>query len=429
MTHRALMVAALAEGRSTIVGAGDGEDNISTRAAMTALGARFADEDGDIIVDGVGLRGLRDASAPIDCGNSGTTARLLAGVLAGAGVTATLTGDASLSVRPMRRVADPLTDLGYTVTVTGERGTLPLTVTGGRRSNTEPVRAVLNVASAQVKSCILLSGLFRGADTEVVEPAVSRDHTERLLRAFGVRCASTEHYTRPAEAHGTVPVVRLVPPASLRGRRIEVPGDLSSAAFLIAAGILRGESVAVNNVGTNPTRAAFLDLVQEMGADVTRRNRRVLEGGEPVADLEVSAGPLRGVTIEGAAVPIAIDEIPILCVLGAASSGRFVVRDAAELRVKESDRIEHTAGLLRAMGVDVEETPDGLQFEGLGAASFKAFEVDAAHDHRIAMSAAVAALCADGVCSITGAEAIDISYPSFADTLRSLGAVVDGVGR
>lgn len=429
VTHRAILLAMLARGTTEIHHPGTGADNLATLAAVRELGIEARLDDAEhMTVRGVGLGGLQPPTRPIDCMNSGTTARLLTGLLAGAGISATLTGDESLVRRPMRRVAAPLNDLGYRVSVS-ESGTMPIVIDGtvAPSPDAPAVRAVLKTASAQVKSCILLSGLFRLTPTEVIEPAVSRDHTERMIRAFGGRCESSAHYLRPLESPNLVeaPWCRLVPGIPLSWRRVEVPGDLSSAAFLLAAGVLTGTGVTVSGVGTNPTRTAFLDVLERMGARVSRSRRRLLSSGEPAADLATSPAELVGTRVAGAEIPVLIDEIPVLCVLGAASRGRFEVRDAAELRVKESDRIATTAELLRALGVQVETFEDGLAFDGLGGPSWGSFEVDSHGDHRIALAGAVAALAAGGPARIHRAEAIAVSYPQFVETLRSLGASVD----
>lgn len=426
VTHRAVMLAGIAVGTSEIHYPGTGADNLSTLGAMGALGVEASFDDPDhFTVVGRGPDSLVTPSEPIDCGNSGTTARLLAGLLAGAGVEATLTGDESLSGRPMRRVADPLCDLGYALE-TADGGTLPLSIGGARPIEDKGVRAVLRVASAQVKSCILLSGLYRARATEVVEPAVSRDHTERLVRAMGGRVSSTRHYLRPADHadDAEAPTVRLHPGPPLRGRVLEVPGDPSSAAFLLAAGAINGDGVEVEGVGINPTRVRYLDVLQRMGASVALRARRVLSTGEPSATLSVSEAKLSGATIRGFEVPLLIDEIPVLAVVGAAASGRFVVRDASELRVKESDRIETTASLLRAIGVDVVVHDDGFEFEGLGSPSWDGFEFDCGDDHRIAMAAIVAALAASGPSSLEGTDCVAVSFPEFVDTIGILGGSV-----
>lgn len=427
VTHRAVMLAGVSVGTSEIHHPGTGRDNLSTLGAMRALGVEATHDDAEhFTVVGRGPDALVAPSEPIDCGNSGTTARLLAGLLAGIGVSATLTGDASLSRRPMRRIAGPLVDLGYAVRPS-EAGTLPMVIDGRvRPAADQGARAVLNIASAQVKSCVLLSGLFRAAPTEVVEPAVSRDHTERLLRALGARCESSRHYLAP-ERHvddPLAPTVRLVPGPPLRGRVIEVPGDPSSAAFLVGAGLLVGDGLTIERVGTNPTRARFLDVLARMGGQARLDNRTALSSGEPAADIEVSATALRGTEVSGFEVPLVIDEIPILTVVAAACTGRFVVRDAKELRVKESDRIEEMANLLRALGVEVEVFEDGMAFDGLGRTGWPAFEFDCGDDHRIAMSAVVAALAADGPCTLHNTDCIDVSYPTFVETLEALGAKV-----
>lgn len=432
VTHRAIMFASIATGDSVIRGGGDGADNYSTIAVMQALGVPIREEEGAIHVQGVGLHGLKDPSEPLDCGNSGTTARLLVGLLAGAGVRATLIGDASLSGRPMARVADPLRDLGYTVDTTGDRHTMPMSTHSdtSNAKNDEPVRAVLNVASAQVKSCIMLSGLYRPEATEVVEPAASRDHTERLLRAMGRRVESSVHYLDPV-AHAdaeTLPTTRLHPEGSLRGGTLEVPGDFSSAAFIIAAALIAGEEVVIRNVNTNPTRIGMLHVVERMGARITQKNRRVLTTGEPVADLAIKGGPLKSTKVGGAEIPLLVDEIPVLAVVAAMAEGVTEIRDAKELRVKESDRVVTTANILRGMGVEVEELEDGLRVHGKGGTGWSGFRVDAEHDHRIAMTAAVAALgCTEDVI-VDGSECINISYPSFSAAMRSLGADMDDPG-
>ncbi|MCB9506566.1 MAG: 3-phosphoshikimate 1-carboxyvinyltransferase [Myxococcales bacterium] len=425
ITHRAVLVASIAEGVSEIVNPGLGADNLSTLGAVRALGVEATHDDArHFTVVGRGLHGWTSPSEPIDCGNSGTTARLLSGMLAGAGVAASLVGDASLSRRPMRRVAAPLTDLGYTVDTTD--GHLPLVISDAVPPEEKGVRAVLNVASAQVKSAILLSGLWRSKPTEVVEPAVSRDHTERLLRAMGARVASAPHYLDPERyaASPEAPMVTLQPGTPLSARRLEVPGDPSSAAFLLAAALLVGDGVVVEDVCTNPTRIRLLDVLQRMGGAVSRRRRRVVTTGEPVADLHAASAPLGGTEVSGFEIPLVIDEIPVLCVLGAAATGRFIVRDAGELRVKESDRIERVAALLAALGVTAETRPDGLEFDGLGGATWSGFEFDCGDDHRIAMAAIVAALAASTPSELTNTDCVAVSFPDFAETIGRLGAKV-----
>lgn len=421
VTHRALLLASIALGDSELYKPGVGEDNFTTINALRTLGVTILHNDADhITIRGVGLTGLQTPKKAIYCGNSGTTMRLLLGLLAGAGISATLTGDKSLSKRPMNRVILPLQKIGYPIK------SAPLVSKPRKKEQNKNVRIKLQIASAQVKSCILLSGLFRKGITEVIEPAVSRDHTERMLRAMGVRCESSFHYLDPTAAFSSdqKPFVRLHPNGILRGCRLEIPGDLSSAAFILAAALLTGNGVTTLNVGTNPTRSGFLSALKRMGASIKHANQRVLSSGEPVADLSTSPCSLTAITIKGAEIPLLIDEIPVLAVLGAASIGRFIVRDAKELRVKESDRIKKTVQLLSKIGCNVEEYDDGFAFDGLGKAFWPGFTIDSGGDHRIALAAAVAGLAASSAVSIIGAKAIAISYPEFAETLTSLNVKV-----
>jgi 3-phosphoshikimate 1-carboxyvinyltransferase len=425
VTHRSLLLAALCRGTTRILGAGQGEDNLATAGALRALGTRITiGEDGILQVE---AQGLRPCDEPLDCMNSGTTARLLTGVLAGLGVRATLVGDASLSRRPMRRVADPLRDLGFGVETIDGRLPLHIRAEGGEDSpaGRQPVRVELRVASAQVKSAILLACWLRNRPVELVEPAVSRDHTERLLRALGVRCESSRHYADPLghAERDTLPWVRIHGnQGAPAGRMLEVPGDISSAAFWWAAGLLTGGEVTVRGVGINPTRAALLRVLSDMGARVKLRNRRVLSTQEPVADVTVSAPEgLRAVTLEGAVIPLIIDEIPLLCLLGAAARGRMVVRDAEELRHKESDRVTSTAALLHAVGVKAEECPDGLAFEGLGRAEWPGPAVMAHGDHRLAMAGVVACMAASSPGTVDDPACMAVSYPGFLEALRGFG--------
>jgi prephenate dehydrogenase/3-phosphoshikimate 1-carboxyvinyltransferase len=361
----------------------------------------------DAIVLGVGLRGLREPTEPLDCGNSGTTMRLFTGVLAGAGVPATLIGDASLSRRPMERVAAPLRELGASVT-TGEKGRPPVRI---ERGSIHAGAISSKVASAQVKSAVLLAGLFTQGETSFTEPLKSRDHTERMLRQMGATIS----------VRGTTATVR--GPGKLHGIALDVPGDLSSAAFLLAAA-LAGGSVSLDHVGVNPTRAGFLDALSQLGARV---ELRMEEGSspqnEPTARLSAQEQPLRGAELAEDLVLRAIDEVPILSVLGALASGETVIRGAEELRVKESDRIAQMAQGLRAMGADVDELPDGLRIRG--GRKLHGAEIDSAHDHRIALAFSVAGLAADSPTTISGAEWADVSFPGFFDLLRKLGAEVE----
>jgi 3-phosphoshikimate 1-carboxyvinyltransferase len=448
ISHRALLFSALAEGESRIAGLAPGGDLRSTARCLAQLGVPLLRGDGtpwgaaagglaapvrpagseplperdadmgpdDALVRGVGLRGLRAPVAELDCGNSGTTLRLLCGILAGAGVPATLVGDASLSRRPMERVAAPLRELGARVR-TAPSGRPPVTLEGSGALRAGSIAS--EVASAQVKSAVLLAGLFTEGETSFTEPARSRDHTERLLRQMGVKVAS----------RGTTVAVR--GPARLSPIALEVPGDLSSAAFLLAAALVapEGSSLSLVHVGLNPTRSGFLDALTQLGARVQldlEREAGDAAGGEPAGELATTAQPLRGAELDADLVLRAIDEVPILAVLGAVARGTTVIRGAAELRVKESDRLAQMARGLRAMGAPVEELPDGLRVTGVGGGRrLGGAEIDSAHDHRIALAFSVAALAADSPTTISGAEWADVSFPGFFDLLRSFGAEVE----
>ena len=402
VAHRAAILAALAPGRSEIVGFSDAADPQSTLACLRALGIETeTGEDGRLIVHGGTLRA---PDGPLDCGNSGTTMRLLMGVLAGQPFESVLTGDASLSGRPMARVADPLRAMGADIELTD--GHAPVTIRPARLTGAS---YRLPVASAQVKSAVLLAGMFAAGRTTVVEPVPTRDHTERMLGLGSVVIGGARHVSVEGGAR---------PAAGLR----VVPRDVSAAAFFLVAGSTAEAAVIqMNAVGVNPTRSAVIDVLRAMGADIRLANERD-RGGEPIADVRVNAPPagLSGVEIAGAIVPNLIDEIPVLAVAAAFAEGRTVIRDAAELRVKETDRIAATAAFLRAMGADVEERPDGLVITGgrrlVGAT------VDARGDHRIAMAAAIAALGATGPTTITGAEAAAVSFPGFWDALDGVAA-------
>ncbi len=422
--HRALMMGALCRGVTEIEHLPDGEDNRSTRAVLRALGVTIEEPaPGVAVVHGTGA--LTPPSEPLDCGNSGTTMRLMAGLLAGQGVPAELFGDESLTRRPMRRVVTPLRQMGFDVEALGEGGRPPLQVRGATLESA--AGASLDgftydspVASAQVKSCVLLAGLRSGDDVVVNEPAPSRDHTELMLRYLGYRISSSPGYARPDDQPASV---RLHAPGRHRptARPMVVPGDISSAAFFLAAGALvEGAEVVIEAVSVNATRTGVLDALALMNAPVRLSNRRILPGGEPVADLHVSGSPgsLRPARIAGALIPRLIDEIPVLAVLAAAIDGETVFADAEELRVKESDRVATTVALLHAAGVDAEARPDGLVVRG--GKPLRAFAFDAGHDHRLAMAAAIAGLVADGESELVGAEVCAVSFPDFFDHLDAL---------
>ncbi|HKA89190.1 MAG TPA: 3-phosphoshikimate 1-carboxyvinyltransferase [Haliangiales bacterium] len=409
--HRAVLFAALTDGPCEVTGLSGGEDNLRTVAALQALGVRVAEG----VVQGVGLDGLRAAAAPLDCGNSGTSMRLLTGLLAAQPFRSELVGDEYLHRRPMRRVAEPLGRMGARVAGRPGQGKKageiypPLVV--------EPAGTLRGidyespVASAQVKSAILLAGLYARGRTSVREPGPSRDHTERMLRFLGAPIATGER-TTAVDPDGW--------DRRLRARPLRVPGDPSSAAFLLAAALVTGGTVRVRGACVNPTRTGFLDAIAAMGADVALENPRE-EAGEPIADVVVRGGrPLRGVDLAGDLVVRAIDEVPILAVVAARAEGTTTIRDAAELRVKESDRVATTVALLRAFGVAADEREDGLAIAG--GTALRPGDVDSHGDHRIAMAAAVAAAVAGG--RVVDVANVATSFPTFARLLRELGARV-----
>ncbi len=397
ISHRAIMLGSIADGVTRVEGFLEGEDSLATLAAFRRMGVRIeGPEAGRVVIHGVGLRGLRAPDGPLDLGNSGTSMRLLSGLLAGQGFPVTLTGDASLSRRPMRRVTAPLAAMGARVEATSE-GTPPLAIqpVAGLRG----IDYAMPVASAQVKSCLLLAGLYAGGETCVTEPAPSRDHTERMLEGFGY----------PVRRSG--PRVCVTGGGRLTAADIDVPADISSAAFfLVGASIAAGSEVVLEHVGVNPTRTGVLDILGLMGADVTRENER-LAGGEPVADLRVRAARLRGAVIPPELVPLAIDEFPAVFVAAACAEGQTVVTGAEELRVKESDRIQVMADGLRALGVDARPTPDGMVIRGgrIGGG-----QVDSRGDHRVAMAFAMAALRAEGEVVVDDCANVQTSFPGFA---------------
>lgn len=406
ISHRALMLAALAEGRSCIEGFLEGEDTRATAAVLQQLGVRItAPADGVRMIDGVGLRGLRASAQPLDCGNAGTGMRLLAGLLAGQGFDSTLVGDASLSRRPMRRVIDPLTAMG--ARIDSSDGLPPLHIHGGR--NLRGATIDTPVASAQVKSSILLAGLYAEGATEVREPQPTRDYTERMLAAFGWPITFGPGWARLEGGH------------RLRAADVRVPGDFSSAAFfIVAACVTPGSDLVLREVGLNPRRTGLLDTLRAMGADIAIE-RLGEQGGEPVGDLRVRHAPLRGIEIPVAHVADMIDECPVLFVAAASAQGRTVLRGAAELRVKESDRIAVMAAGLRRLGIAVEERPDGAVIEG---GALRGGAVDSAGDHRCAMSFAVAGLVADAPVHIRDCANVATSFPGFLDTVRAAGMAV-----
>lgn len=405
VSHRSLMLGSLAHGRTVVENFLDGADCLSTAAIFRSMGVAIRVRGTRVTVEGRGLNGLRAPKRPLDAGNSGTTARILLGLLSAQSFTSRLTGDRYLRRRPMRRVTEPLARMGAVITGGKDDDHLPLTI---HPSTLRGITHRSAVASAQVKSALLMAGLWAHGTTRVIEPVVSRDHTERMFRLFGI----------PLKVQGTRVELR-GPVAPFRGRRILVPGDISSAAFFLVAGLIVPDArLVLRNVGVNPTRTGLLDVLKTMGADVKARLRKVTNGSEPVADLEVRSSRLRGVTVGGSLVPRMIDEFPVLAVAATQAIGRTVVRDAAELRVKESDRIAAMEVNLRRMGAEITATKDGWIIEGPSRLQGGVF--DSFGDHRIAMSLAVAALVADGPVTILDTRNVATSFPSFEKLLNRI---------
>ncbi len=409
VSHRALMLAAIADGESRISGFLEGEDTRATAAVLAQLGVRIETPSaGERVVHGVGLHGLRGSSQSLDCGNAGTGMRLLTGLLAGQAFDSTLIGDASLSKRPMRRVTDPLALMGARIDT--RDGLPPLRVHGGQPLH--GIRYELPVASAQVKSALLLAGLYGIGETEIIEPHPTRDYTERMLAAFGWPIAFEPGRAKLDGGH------------ALHATDVNVPADFSSAAFfLVAASIVPGSALHLPAVGLNPRRTGLLHALRLMGADITIEHERE-SGGEPVGDLLVRHAPLHGVELPESLVPDMIDEFPALFIAASVASGRTVIRGAAELRVKESDRIATMATGLRALGAAIEETPDGAIIQGgqLGGGS-----VESHLDHRIAMSFALAGLVASGPVRINDCSHVATSFPGFLELANDCGFALQSV--
>ena len=408
ISHRALMISALAEGTSKVRGFLESEDCLASLAALRALAVRIERPSAhEVLVHGVGLHGLKGAEHPLDMGNAGTAIRLFTGLLCAQSFDSRLIGDASLMQRPMERVARPLREMGASVRTHG--GLPPVEIDGGRRLH--GIEYQMPVASAQVKSAVLLAGLYAEGPTTVIAPAVCRDHSERMLASCGVNVVST----------GLKSTVH--PPRRLDRQDIEVPGDFSSAAFFIVAGLLggAGDGLLLRNVGLNPTRTGLLDILRSMGADIGVENAR-LSGAEPVGDLRVRASALQGVVVPPSLVPLAIDEFPVLFVAAACAAGETVISGAEELRVKESDRIAAMSAGLTALGVEHEATPDGMRVLGRPEGpAFGGGEVDSRKDHRVAMSFSVASLRASGPIRVGDVANVATSFPGFVELARSVG--------
>ncbi|MBW4432114.1 MAG: 3-phosphoshikimate 1-carboxyvinyltransferase [Pelatocladus maniniholoensis HA4357-MV3] len=407
ISHRALMLGAIAQGQTQIKGLLLGEDPCSTASCFQAMGAEISELNSELVtVTGISLGNLQEPADVLNAGNSGTTMRLMLGLLAShPGRFFTVTGDSSLRSRPMSRVVKPLQQMG--AQIWGRQGTslAPLAISG---QALKPIHYHSPIASAQVKSCILLAGLLTEGQTTVTEPALSRDHSERMLRTFGAKL----------DIDPQTNSVTITGPAQLVGQTVVVPGDISSAAFwLVAGAIVPNSDLVIENVGVNSTRTGILEALAMMGADIQLLNEREV-AGEPVADLRVRSGRLQSCTIAGEIIPRLIDEIPILAVAAVFAAGTTVIKDAAELRVKESDRIAVMAQQLNKMGAKVTELPDGMEITG--GTPLVATDLDSYTDHRIAMSLAIAALVATGKTTIHRAEAASVSYPNFISTLQSV---------
>ena len=408
ISHRAIMFGSLAEGTTTIHGFLKGADCLSTIDCFRKMGISIEEKEDTIYVHGKGLHGLHKPEETLDVGNSGTTTRLISGILAGQNFDTVLSGDASLNSRPMGRIMKPLSMMGADITSIHDTGCAPLSIKG---RSLNAIHYDSPVASAQVKSCVLLAGLYANGKTSVTEPALSRNHTERMLRSFGANIVSDKN------------TCTITPPETLHGQHIEVPGDISSAAFFIVAALITPNSeIIINNVGINDTRAGILKVCQDMGANITLLNARE-EGGEPVADLLVKTSSLRGTIVEGDIIPALIDELPVIALMACFAKGQTIIKDAHELRVKESDRIAIMTENLGAMGADIIDTDDGFIINSRSDNTIPTLHgasINCSMDHRIAMTFAVAGLNADGETIITDSDCVDVSYPGFFAQLKQL---------
>ncbi len=408
ISHRAVMLGSIAQGTTEITNFLTGADCLSTIRCFRQMGASIEEKPDCILVHGRGLRGLTAPDGTLNTGNSGTTTRLMSGILAGQRFSSLLSGDDSLNSRPMKRIMDPLGQMGARITSVNGNGCAPLSIHPG---DLHGIAYTSPVASAQVKSAILLAGLYADGETSVTEPVLSRNHTELMLQNFGAYVMTALHPGGSATAY-------VEPCQELYGQQVYVPGDISSAAYFIAAALLTpGSELLIKNVGTNFTRAGFLKICEAMGADITLVNKTI-EGGEPRADILARNSSLKGTVIEGELIPTLIDEIPILAVMAALAEGTTVIRDAAELKVKETNRIDTVTAGLAAMGAHVTPTEDGMIIEG--ASCLTGARIQSHLDHRIAMAFAVAGLAAQGETFIEDSQCVDVSYPEFFQTLEQL---------
>lgn len=408
ISHRSIMLGSIALGTTEITHFLEGADCLSTIDCFRKMGVEIERKPSSILVHGKGLRGLTAPASTLNVGNSGTTTRLISGILSGQNFATTLSGDDSLNSRPMKRIMTPLNTMGAHIRSLNDNGCAPLHIRPGALHG---IHYQSPVASAQVKSAVLLAGLYADSPTSVTEPALSRNHTELMLQGFGAYVATDLHTDGTATAH-------VEPCKELYGQQICVPGDISSAAYFIAAALLvPGSELLVKNVGTNFTRAGFLKVCKAMGADIETVSQTI-EGGESRADLLVRYSHLKGTVIEGDIIPTLIDEIPMIAIMAAFADGQTVIRDAAELKVKETNRIDTVTAGLKAMGADITPTDDGMIIEGtrhLNGASIQSYL-----DHRIAMAFSVAGLASDGETQIVDSQCVDVSYPEFYATLNSV---------
>ena len=408
ISHRCIMFGSIADGVTEVRNFLEGADCLATIRCFRSMGIEIEEKNTTVIVHGKGLHGLSAPDSILDVGNSGTTTRLLSGILAGQPFESKLSGDESLNSRPMKRIMDPLTQMGAHISSILRNGCAPLYIAP---STLHGIHYDSPVASAQVKSCILLAGLYAEGETSVTVPSLSRNHTELMLREFGADIRTT-HALNSTEATASIR-----PCGRLFGQKITVPGDISSAAYFIAAGLIVPDSeILIENVGINPTRAGILKVCEDMGGNITLLNERT-EGGEKIADILVKTSSLHGITIEGDIIPTLIDEIPVIAVMAAAAEGTTIIKVAEELKVKETDRIDTVTDNLKAMGCNVTPTADGMIITG---GKLKGASIHTLLDHRIAMAFSIAALVAEGNTKILDSKCVDVSYPTFYDTFEQL---------
>ena len=412
ISHRCIMFGSIANGTTEIHNFLKGADCLATIRCFQSMGINIEETDHTITVHGKGLHGLSAPLNILDVGNSGTTTRLLSGILAGQKFESKLSGDESLNSRPMKRIIEPLTMMGANISSILRNGCAPLYIAPG---NLHGIHYDSPVSSAQVKSCILLAGLYAEGETSVTEPSLSRNHTELMLKEFGADIRTLHSLS------GTEATAYIKPYPKLYGQKIVVPGDISSAAYFIAAGLIVPDSeILIEHVGINPTRSGILKVCEDMGGDITLLNERC-EAGEKIADILVRTSSLHGITIEGDIIPTLIDEIPIIAVMAAVADGTTVIKDAAELKVKETDRIETVTDNLKAMGCNVTPTEDGMIITG---GTLHGASIHTLLDHRIAMAFSIAALVADGTTKILDSKCVDVSYPTFYDTFEQFNFLI-----